>query len=653
MKNKLKYRLGVLIILLFATIGERRIYAQLPQPNSFCSYAKSSSITAKHPNVHYPSHDAYDVHFYFLNLKAEANSNYIEGFTEVLATALAQNLDTVYLELSQSLIVDSVLFNQQSIAFQHSSNDILFFSPPQAIDSASIFIARIYYHGPAHNSGHGQGFNTADSHHGSMVSWTLSEPFYSKDWWPCKQDLQDKADSSWVFVTTNDKNKVGSNGLLTAVVPVGNHQLCYEWKSRYPIAYYLISIAVAEYMEYSFYTEPINGKSIWMQNFLYPDSTMYKSQKMLIDCTKLEMNLLREKYGEYPFAVEKYGNCISPIGGGMEHQTLTTQVNFSFHLSIHEMGHSWFGDHVTCKYWNDIWVNEGFATYSQYLGVENFADKATADAFMAGMQSVVMRKPDGSVYVPEDEIENRDRIFSGRLSYYKGAAIIHMIRYLLADDDLFFRVLQEYQKRFAFQSATGEDFKAVLEDVSGQDFDAFFNLWYYGEGFPVYDFEWNQYANNQLSILALQESSTPKSAFFDMKYRLKVYFTDGSDTTFQIHQQQQEQSILLALTKQVKAVIPNPDSWNLMEVRSVTSGLRIPGQVQIDPNPAHTWAYIRFANTNPNREIEVYNSSLQLIEKAMATDKVFRLNTSSYAADVYFIKVKTEGESLLKKLVKY
>ena len=650
--SQFKLLFSFILISITILIGQIA-YAQLPDPHDFCSHTKSSGKINRQAHFNYANHDAYDIHFYYLNLRAETNHTLISGFAELQASIISNTLDTVYLELTNSLIVDSVILNHHKVSFNHIAEDILFFSPPQKILQGESLIARIYYHGQANNSESGRGYNSEDSYHGTRVNWTLSEPFYSKDWWPCKQDLQDKADSVWVFISTSKENKVGSNGLLSATVPLPNDQVRYEWKSYYPIAYYLISFSMAKYMEYSFYTPPINNKSVWIQNYIYPDSAMYKSEKTLIDCTKIEMNLLREKYGEYPFIDEKYGHCISRIGGGMEHQTMTTQVNFSFHLSIHEMGHSWFGDQVTCATWNDIWLNEGFATYTQFLGLEYLADREMANGFMAAMQSVVMREAAGSVYVPEDEIENRDRIFSGRLSYYKGATIIHMIRYLLHDDELFFHVLQEFQSRYAYQTATAEDFKDVLEELSNKSFTDFFDLWYYGEGYPIYHFEWEQAVNNHFILSAEQESSTSLSPFFDMVYDVQLFFTNGSDTIISIHQEQAKQKVEFQLKKRVKAVIPNPKSWNLMDVQGVYTGLTLPGIIKIEPNPTHNFALIRFANIAPQRRISIYNSSLQLIEESDASGKYIEVDVESYSRGIYFIQISDGVNVVLEKLVKY
>lgn len=624
---------------------------QIPKPEEFCSHAKAINIEKRESQVDYNLFDVYDVIFYHLNLNAESNTTYLSGSVRIMGRALETNFDTLVLELADELEVESVSGKTKALSFNHQ-NDQLKIIFDNGIQFDETFEVTINYSGDAQSSG-GRGYNLRENYHGTSLTWTLSEPFYSKDWWPCKQDLLDKADSVWIFVTTSNENKVGSNGLLVNTEELENGKLRYEWKSKYPIAYYLISIAVAEYMEYSFVIENEEGNHVFVQNYLYPDSVLFRSQKALIDCTHLQMNLLQEKYGTYPFIDEKYGHSITPIGGGMEHQTMTTQNSFAFHLTVHEMGHSWFGNQVTCATWNDIWINEGFATYSQYLGLQYLADEPTADAFMAAMQSVVMREPDGSVYVPDESTDDRSRIFSGRLSYYKGAAIIQMIRYLLGDDDLFFSILREFQSRYKNATATGEDFRIVLEELSAQDFDEFFQLWYYGEGYPVFDFQWQQDVNNKLSISSNQYSSIDKTTFFPLKFNILIFFEDNNQQVLTVKQEFPTQDFELLLSKRVKNILPNPRSQNLMQVQSVKQGILQPNEIKIEPNPAQQKSIIRFGNFQPGRMIQIYDAEQKLVTKQEAEQLTKVIDLSGWSSGIYFILIQEESRSELLKLIKY
>lgn len=639
------------LIILFWCIAILASYAQLPDPAEFCSHAQAHRPAKGATTINYQQYDTYDVNFYHLNLNAESNSTFISGEVLIRAKATHQALDTLVLELSNIFDIDRITLNGESISYLHQNDQIWVFFPEEIAED-KLFEVKMKYEGTAVSS-NGRGFNSVNSNHGTWISYTLSEPFYSKDWWPCKQDLEDKADSVWVFVSTSKGNKVGSNGLLVHTEELENDKVRYEWKSKYPIAYYLISIAIAEYMEYSFVIENKDGNQVFMQNYLYPDSVMYKTQKALIDCTRLQMNLLQEKYGTYPFIDEKYGHSIAPLGGGMEHQTMTTQNSFAFHLTIHEMGHSWFGNQVTCARWNDIWINEGFATYTQYLGLQYLADESMADGFMAAMQSVVMREADGSVYVPDEFIEDRSRIFSSRLSYYKGAVIIHMIRYLVGQDDLFFSILREFQARFKDKTATGEDFRAVLEELSGQDFKEFFELWYYGEGYPIYDFQWQQNVNNELKISSSQQSSTNKTPFFPIQFDIRLFFEDGSQELLSVEQDQKENEFIIKLDKRLKNILPNPRSQNLMKIQSVIQGILEPSEIRLEPNPAIEKCVIRFGNYQPHRIIKIFDAEQKLIIELKAEQLTQILDLSSMASGVYFIQILDGDTSVCKKLVRY
>ncbi len=260
---------------------------------------------------------------------------------------------------------------QNTLSFSRVDDNVLV--PVNEVPAGGSISAQIYYHGSPPEGGFFSGVTTDySSAWQKHVTWTLSEPFSAKSWFPVKQVLEDKADSVWVFLTTASTNKVGSQGLLTNVVDVGNNKVRYEWKSSYPIDYYLISFSVADYMDYSIYAHPeeMDTDSLLIQNYIYNNPENLAGKKPDLDNTAEIMELYCNLFTLYPFYKEKYGHCETQLGGGMEHQTMSTMGNFSFHLVAHELGHMWFGDNVTCATWSDIWINEGFATYTDCLAHE-------------------------------------------------------------------------------------------------------------------------------------------------------------------------------------------------------------------------------------------------------------------------------------------
>ena len=159
----------------------------------------------------------YDVHFYYVDLNVERNTTVISGSTTIGTTVMSASLDTFCFELNPSLVIDSIEYNNQNLAYTRVGAITYALLPSPQTQNTTLSV-KIYYKGDASITGAGaigDGFSTGTSASwGNAATWSLSEPFSAYEWFPCKQFLQDKADSAWVFVTTDKTNKVGSNGLL-------------------------------------------------------------------------------------------------------------------------------------------------------------------------------------------------------------------------------------------------------------------------------------------------------------------------------------------------------------------------------------------------------------------------------------------------------
>ncbi|NJK86786.1 MAG: M1 family metallopeptidase [Bacteroidales bacterium] len=423
--------------------------------------------------------EKFDVSFYKIDLNVNDSSIYIEGSATIVLSLLSAS-DSLNFELVDGYTIDSVYVDDNLAKFSHK-NDILSVDVPSEKEKMTIVV---FYHGSAYEELPGDGIFHRRGFNDKGYTYTLTEPFAAKYFFPCKQVLDDKADSVHVFITTDNNLKAGANGRLVNSIPLADNKIRYEWKSQYPIAYYLISFAVGDYFEYSFTTHLDDQDSVFVQNYMYNDSSYFEDNKYNIDLTGNFLVLFSNLFGKYPFFEEKYGHCTVPIGGGMEHQTMTTLSNFSFLLVSHELAHQWFGDNVTCAEWNDIWINEGFASYGEYLAEEFLDSKDEANLWMAEAHEFIMSEPGGSVYVPKGLENDEDRLFDYRLSYKKGAAIIHMMRQEVNNDVVFFDVLTTFQERYKDSVATGEDFKALLEEKSGIDFTWFLTNGIMGKDIP-------------------------------------------------------------------------------------------------------------------------------------------------------------------------
>jgi aminopeptidase N len=433
--------------------------------------------------------------------------------------------------------------------------------------------------------------------------------------------------------------------------------LRYEWKSRYPIAYYLISFAVSEYQEYNIFAKPaeMGGDSILIQNFLYDSPGVLTQYQADIDRTVDFLELYSDLYVLYPFHEEKYGHCQTQLGGGMEHQTMTTIGGFGYELVAHELGHMWFGDNVTCATWQDIWINEGFASYSEYLAREYLDGQSAANSWMTSTHNSVLSSPDGSVYVPEYELDNIWRIFNGRLSYDKGAAIIHQIRFELQDDDMFFNIMHEFQVRFTDSTATGDDFKGVVEELSGIDFTDFFNQWYYGEGYPTYSIVWNSTTdglNLNITQTASDASVTPVFKML-MEYRI---VTTEVDTLVKLYQTDNFNQFTLDIPGEPGGIMVDPNNWVLNKTGSISVGIEEtenPAYFSFGPNPVRDELNIYMANTTYREvHISIHDMTGRTMLESRNSGETINLNTSSLPQGSYLIRVRDGEHHISKRFVK-
>ncbi len=646
----------IILIISINVIGQQNEYHDL---EGTCSHAKhfDKDILAHIYDWQSEYLDDYDVSFYLIDIEVTNTSTYISGNVSIDAEAVVV-LDTFAFELIAEQTIDQIYVEGvEYTSWTRDGDNVLV--PVNAIDAGTTFTAQIYYHGAPPSGGFFSGVSTAHANAWNQdVTWTLSEPFAAKDWFPVKQDLEDKADSVWVFLTTDSANMATSQGILTSTVTVGDKKR-YEWKSAYPIAYYLISFAVSEYQQYNLYAHPeeMEGDSILIENYVYDSPGCLENYQNSIDRTPEMVELLSDLYILYPFWEEKYGQTLVELGGGMEHQTNTTLGGFWFGLVAHELGHMWFGDNVTCASWSDIWINEGFATYSNFLAEEFINGWESAEGFIVDKQNSAMSSPTGSIYIPEDEIYpgNEWRIFDGRLSYNKGASIVHILRHEIQDDDLFFDVMGTFQTDFTDSTATGDDFRNTAEEVTGMDFETFFDQWYYGEGYPKYDLSYYMTGGN-FHLVSTQSGSASSTPFFKMLMDYQLHFDDGTDTIVQFEQTENMNHFTVFTGKNVIDVTVDPDNWTMEKVINLTvvvDEMTSPTFFSIGPNPVENTLNVYFSEAeNTSREIRIYDLSGKEMLFTNNGNKHIHLDVSGLSKGVYLIKV-TEGDNIrVKRFVK-
>ena len=620
------------------------------QAGRYCAEAKISSFNQDRSNTlplnYIALTEEYDVHFYKLDINVERTNTSISGVVDMHATSKVLNLDTILFELHNNLNINSITLNGSSVAYTRVGSAVII---PSNLSAGQSFVVSVDYAGTSGGSGMSHGTSNT---WGNQATWTLSESFNAYHWFPCKQSLTDKIDSVYVFATTDATNMVGSNGLLTNVVDLGNGKKRFEWKSNYPIDYYLISFSVAKYVDYSIYANPIGAPNpILIQNFIYDNPNTLTNFQADIDKTADFIEYFSTLYGLYPFHQEKYGHCMAPMGGGMEHQTMTTQVTFSDGLTVHEMGHQWFGDNVTCASWTDIWLNEGFASYTEYLMEEHF-NPGNEVQDMQNRHNHIKSQPDGSVWVLDSL--NEYRIFDGRLTYDKGSAIIHTIRFLVNDDTKFFQILQQYQVDFKDSTAHASDFKAICESVTGKDFTNFFNEWYYGEGYPTYSAEW-AFVNGNIYLKLLQTTSTNITTLFTNDLEVKLFGTNGNIITTRLENiTSNGQIFTIPFDAPLSSIQFDPNNWIINSNGTVTEDANMVASVSefdldflVYPNPVTET--LNIDNPTTQTQMRLYSSNGKLISTYNITKGLNTINLKPLAKGVYIISI---GDYIQEIIVK-
>ena len=471
----------------------------------------------------------YDLKYHRLELEVDPSVAFISGAITSYFEAKS-DMSTITFDLASNMVVSQVMQRGDMLSFTQNADDELIITLPAVQNTGVLDSLTVSYSGNPISSGFGSFAQT--THNGDPVIWTLSEPYGAKAWWPCKQDLIDKIDSIDVFMTTprfnasNEEYVSVSNGLEQSQTINGSEKTTH-FKHRYPIPAYLIAIAATNYEVYS-HTVPNNGNPFEIVNYVYPESlnTAQINTPITVDI----MNLFTDLFEEYPFANEKYGHAQFGWGGGMEHTTVSFMGNFGRNLVAHELAHQWFGNKITCGSWKDIWLNEGFATYLSGITIEDQDGNAAFTNWKQQRNNSITSAPNGAVYLSDADTTSVARIFNGRLSYNKGAMVLHMLRKKLGDAS-FYQALRDYLSSpdLAYDYASTQEFIDIIETSSGEDLTEFFNDWLYNEGYPSYTVTWNQPSANQVSLTIGQTQSDASVSFFEAPVPLRLIGTLGEE----------------------------------------------------------------------------------------------------------------------------
>jgi aminopeptidase N len=594
----------------------------------------------------------YDLKYHRLEFTVNPSQAFITGKVTSYFVA-KENLNTITFELVDNMTVSQVTQRGAPLSFTQNNDDEVVITLPQMQTQGVLDSLSVSYSGNPVSSGFGS-FET-DTHNGDPVMWTLSEPFGAKAWWPCKQDLNDKIDMIDVYITTprfnpsNEEYIAVANGLEISQTINGSNKTTH-YKHQYPIPAYLIAIAVTNYSVYS-HTVANNGNPFEIINYVYPEDLAYAQSRTPV--TVNIMNLFSNLFEPYPYASEKYGHAQFGWGGGMEHTTVSFMGSLGRGLIAHELAHQWFGDKVTCGSWQDVWLNEGFATYLSGLVIEDFDGNTDFRSWRQDKISSITNYPDGSVYIPAQDTTSVNRIFSGRLTYDKGAMVLHMLRKKLGDA-VFYQGLKDYlaDPELAYGYAKTDDLIRNMEAASGVNLSEFFDDWVYGEGYPRYTIRWNQVNSGSINVKISQTQSHSSVSYFEAPVPLRINGTQGEVLDIVLDNTTNNQTYQPAVNFTVQSVRFDPEYDIISKNNNVVLSAEdfvLEQQIVFYPNPTLKIINLQKPASLDVKKVEVFNALGQVLYSEAFSETV---DVSKFAKGILFLRLETSEGIINKTIVK-
>lgn len=618
-----------------------------------------------------PRDEIYDVTFYDISFKINFDNETLDNGKVImkffpLQTNITQIDVDLYYNMNPTQVLDE---NGNPLDFNHNGNiiEVDFDNPLTQNELTQI---EIHYNGSPENAGGFQSF-TFETHgvwpNQMPCASTLSEPYGAKTWWPCKDNVADKADSVKLHITVRGDFKVASNGMLTEITDELSGEKTFHWEHNYPITTYLVAIAATDYTEFTQDWDYGGTEPMLIQNFVYPEN-YNDAQDTWLDVPTM-LDCFTQQYGMYPFVNEKYGQADFQWGGAMEHQTMTFITGgwggYSTSTIAHELAHMWYGDMITCSDWHNLFINEGFATYSQAVYFEytegndyyhqyinQYLDYAKSAQYPVYIQNVT------DIYV----------LFDYATTYVKGASILHMLRGILGTE-VFFDAMRAYSDdpEFKYKHASIEQFLTHLEDFSGVDLSYFYDQWFTRTDYPEYEVSSFDHGGS-LEVLIEQN----QSSFYTMPMDIKINFSDGSEEVHRIFNDQEDQTFFFDIEPVkggVQSVELDPEIWIIRDVSYSSTDIAdndnifrtyLKGNYPNPFNPETTVSF-QIKNGGSNTEIAVYNTKGQLI-KTLHNGFLNQGNHSiswngttqnggKAASGIYFLKMKTDDNEFTHKML--
>jgi aminopeptidase N len=443
---------------------------------------------------------AYDVVFYDLKVWPDIKNRVIQGENSITFRTSRSDIDSIQVDLFENYQIQNIKLQDESLPFRKEGNHIFVYIPRKdrdaRVDPANSFqyflrTIKIVYSGKppeANNPPWDGGFVwRKDSLNRDWVT-VACEGLGASSWWPCKDHLSDEPDSMRITCYVPSGLYCVSNGQLRNIENPEDGTTGFEWFVSYPINSYNVTLNIGNYdRSVHFYTRPDGSK---LQTDLYfLDYSMPKADTFFFGTQNRVEKMLRAfeyYFGSYPYEKDGYTLVETPYWG-MEHQSAVAYGNkfrlneygFDFIL-VHESGHEWWGNNISCKDQADMWLHESFTTYAEALYLEFYEGEEKAQAYLNMQRTQIKNREPMIGPVGVNYIQRTDNDI-----YYKGTWVLHTLRNVIRNDSLWFSILKTFQQKYGGQTVTTEDFENHVEALADRNFDAFFQQYLRTDSLPV------------------------------------------------------------------------------------------------------------------------------------------------------------------------
>jgi len=600
-----------------------------------------------------PEQAAYDVSFYNLDLAIDPGTKTISGSLLCQAEIVAP-MQVFVLDLQGVYSVSSVLYKKNggafaSVSYTHDQGRLSISLPEQAIAGELVSVQVFYSGAPriAPDPPWDGGFVWAETPGGKPWIGVACEGSGADIWWPCKDHPSDEPDSMSMSFTVPNPLICVSNGRYEGSKDNGDNTSTFNWFVSTPINNYNVTINIAEYLLIEDDYPSTIGHTIPFNFWVIPEH--YDTALSIMDVWQAEFDFFEATCGPFPFGTDKHGFAETPYWG-MEHQTIIAYGhNFTVsywgydYIHYHELAHEWWGNLVTALDWADIWIHEGIATYMQALYIE---DLNGMDMYREYMNYIRPPNEHSHALAPREAL-TADQAFQYLNPYYRGASVMHTLRYHLGND-AFFSLLKRwvYPDPGDLDNTGGrlcrivstDDLKEQAETETGLDLDPFFEVFFREAAYPI-----------------LNVRRNADTTFFVWETESSV----GLDLDIPVLVNDAEQRVemldglgMLVISSDENLVI-DPDKWILLDTALVVGGLENDiaksmnyGLEQNYPNPFHLSSTIGF--TLPESQyvtLKVYDSLgkeiTTLISEELTRGKhQVHLDGTQLSRGIYFYTLK-------------